>query len=108
MSAENDLTQWVVGAVAAGGLTLLGFLAKFVFDAILKRLDSIAEKSVAANRELVLEMRAIAAQVQNQGTAQALTELRVSRLETDFASQRLKYEDLTGFLQGQGFRKRDG
>jgi hypothetical protein len=35
-------------------------------------------------------------------------ESRIVALETELAATRARYEDLVGFCQGQGFRKRDG
>lgn len=55
-----------------------------------------------------LDLRqALATQAQH-ATALAVMDNELRRLAAEFSSIKLRYEDLTGFLQGQGFRKRDG
>lgn len=46
--------------------------------------------------------------ISSHTTSIAVQEARISRLEADLAAQSVKYDDLAGFLQSEGFRKRDG
>lgn len=50
---------------------------------------------------------ALAVQAQHS-TSLAVHEGRLARLEAEFSAQRVRYEDLAGFLHSLGYRKRDG
>lgn len=108
--ADGDatLTQWVVGAIATGTVALLAFLARFVFGGVFKRLDELRAENNASNAAQVSEIRSIGNTVQTQVTAQAVTEVRIARVEAENAILRVKLDDIAGFLQSDGYRKRDG
>jgi septal ring factor EnvC (AmiA/AmiB activator) len=98
----------VAGGVAAAILAMLGFFARFVFKGVFERLDSMQAEIKASNDEQLAKLEKMAEALSEQKTARALTELRLAHLETAFESFRQKYDDLAGFLQSQGFKKRDG
>lgn len=108
--AESDisLSQWVVGGVAAGILAALGFLTRFVFGGVFKRLDDLADETKESNVQQIAEIRAVAATVQSVTTDLAVANMRIAHLEASFAAQLVKFDDMGRFLAAEGFRKRDG
>ena len=70
---EMSMTVWVVGAVATGGLGVLGFLVRNAFEGVSKGLDGLGQKLDAMSkdisrgdgdrRELAAEVRGLAARL---------------------------------------------
>lgn len=106
--SADSLANWVIGSVAAGVLALVGFLSKFVFGGVLKRLDEIKTENDAANRDQLTEIRAIAVTQQAQTTAQAIMELKISTLQAQFASFHDTQKQFEGFLVSRGYKRSDG
>lgn len=65
MEVDETLAKWIVGAVAAGILALLGFLSRWVFNAILQRIEDLGRDVKEQNAGVVTEIRAIAATTQD-------------------------------------------
>ncbi len=106
--ADDSLTRWIVGAVAAAVLTVLGFLTKFVFSGVFKRLDELKIEVKTSNDEQYAKISKIADEVAESRTARAITELRLGHLEKKAESRDLLIDDMRRFMSTKGFKKREG
>jgi hypothetical protein len=57
-------------------------------------------------RGMASDFKEMAATLSSLNTVVALQEARIKRVEDDNANLRLRVEDMIGFLQAEGFRKR--
>jgi hypothetical protein len=57
---------------------------------------------------IAADLRLAMTQLNEHSTTLAVQDGRIARLEAEFAAQKVRYEDLAGFLQGSGYRKREG
>ena len=87
-----SIINWVVGTVLLALTGLLTFLAKKVFDGVLKNIEELGKKQEAAIKDVVTEMKGIASMVQGQVTQMALVNQKIGQLEEELRRQSRELE----------------
>lgn len=126
---SNEVLVWalgIVGTLVTIFLGLFAFLFKFTINGFAKKQDEISVEIAKKQEETKAEIKEsndaqfakiskvedsvgkIAEAASETKVARAITDLRVGHLEAAFENFRLKNDDMEKFLQGLGFRKRDG
>lgn len=83
---DDSLTTWVAGVAATGLVTILGFLAKWVFSGVFKRLESLEAAHKESMREMVAEVRGMSMTVNGHATQLAVLQRDIGAQARDLGA----------------------